>query len=146
MKLTKKQKIYAGIAAFLFLLIITNPSVTAFKTYRGLNTYKGLKRPLNLFVYSIYQEDEFDEDGDFIKDGDKYLAVFGNFWDVSPMMVINTPDSLKKSNAERLSVSEFAQLIKSKYPEYKHIDNRELVDKIIAKYPMYKENVNLSSN
>lgn len=47
--------------------------------------------------------------------------------------------------AKRFSVDQFAQMIKTKYPEYKKIDNRILVEKVIAKYPIYQESVDLTS-
>ena len=37
--------------------------------------------------------------------------------------------------ADRLSVKDFAGRIKAKYPTYSEIEDRELVSKIIAKYP-----------
>lgn len=40
-----------------------------------------------------------------------------------------------------LTVDQFAEKIKSKYPEYKDIDNYDLTEKIIAKYPVYKDMV-----
>ena len=43
-----------------------------------------------------------------------------------------------------LSVDEFAEKIKAKYPQYKDMDNLELTNKIIAKYPSYKDQVNIS--
>ena len=35
-----------------------------------------------------------------------------------------------------LSIDEFAEKIKSKYPEYQDMDNLELATKIIEKYPI----------
>lgn len=43
-----------------------------------------------------------------------------------------------------LSVDEFAEKIKAKYPQYKDMDNLELTNKIIEKYPVYKDQVNIS--
>ena len=40
-----------------------------------------------------------------------------------------------------MDYNEFAQRIKTKYPEYKDMDNKELVTKIINKYPEYKSQV-----
>ena len=37
--------------------------------------------------------------------------------------------------------SEFAQKIKSKYPQYAELDDNELVDKILSKYPQYSEQI-----
>ena len=36
-----------------------------------------------------------------------------------------------------MNYNEFAERIKTKYPQYKDIDNKELAQKIIAKYPQY---------
>jgi hypothetical protein len=44
---------------------------------------------------------------------------------------------------DKLTIDQFAQKIKDKYPEYKDIDNNELTQKVIAKYPEYKEHVDL---
>ncbi len=40
-----------------------------------------------------------------------------------------------------LSIDEFAETVKSKYPEYKDIDNATLAAKVIEKYPEYKDKV-----
>jgi translation elongation factor EF-1beta len=42
---------------------------------------------------------------------------------------------------DKLTREQFAEKIKSKYPEYKDVDNNELVDRIIKKYPDYKDQV-----
>ena len=42
---------------------------------------------------------------------------------------------------EKYTVDEFAEKIKGKYPEYKDVDNAELVDKIVAKYPEYEGSI-----
>jgi len=36
---------------------------------------------------------------------------------------------------------EFALKVKTKYPEYKDIDDNVLVDKMVAKYPEYREQI-----
>jgi serine/threonine protein kinase len=46
-----------------------------------------------------------------------------------------------KSNQESkrlLSVEEFAKLVKTKYPEYKDVDNNKLVKAVLNKYPAYR--------
>lgn len=48
---------------------------------------------------------------------------------------------MAETSEQLLSVDEFAAKIKKKYPVYDKIDNRELTDKIIAKYPQYKEHI-----
>lgn len=44
----------------------------------------------------------------------------------------------------KLGVKEFAAKIKAKYPDYASIDDNTLVQKIITKYPEYKEQVDFS--
>lgn len=63
------KKILYIILGMLALLIITNPSVTAFKTYLGRSSYAGLQRPVNLFVCAFYK----DRSGE-------YFGMVGNFW------------------------------------------------------------------
>lgn len=38
-----------------------------------------------------------------------------------------------------MNYNEFAESIKTKYPEYKDMDNRELAEKMIARYPQYND-------
>lgn len=45
--------------------------------------------------------------------------------------------------SEKLSVSEFASKIKAKYPEYANVDDDILAERIVEKYPEYKDKVNL---
>ena len=42
---------------------------------------------------------------------------------------------------QQYSVTEFAARIKEKYPSYADMDDQELVDKIVAKYPQYGEQI-----
>ncbi len=72
MTLTTKQKRWAIATGVTLLLIITNPSISAFKAYIGSNTYRGLERPLNFFICSVYRYG-----------GEKYLGVVGNFMDIT---------------------------------------------------------------
>jgi hypothetical protein len=44
---------------------------------------------------------------------------------------------------KKLSLDDFAQKVKTKYPEYKDIDNATLAKKIIAKYPEYGDKVDM---
>jgi hypothetical protein len=44
---------------------------------------------------------------------------------------------------DKLTIEQFAQKIKAKYPQYKDVNDSVLVDKVIAKYPEYKERVNV---
>ncbi len=41
--------------------------------------------------------------------------------------------------ADHLTVDEFAKRVKEKYPDYAALDNRDLAQKMIAKYPEYKD-------
>jgi len=50
------------------------------------------------------------------------------------------------SVGEFVSVDEFAEKIKAKYPSYAQWDNLTLVKQIIAKYPEYKNQVDLSTS
>ena len=68
MKLTIKQKSLAGIAMLLLILIVTNPSIQAFKEHVGSNTYSGLYRDKNFFVASVYRYHSRE-----------YVGVIGNF-------------------------------------------------------------------
>lgn len=43
-----------------------------------------------------------------------------------------------------MDYNEFSEKIKTKYPEYKDIDNMELAQKMIAKYPKYQEQVSFN--
>lgn len=43
----------------------------------------------------------------------------------------------------KLSISEFAAKVKSKYPEYKDVDDSLLVSKMIEKYPVYANRVDI---
>ena len=45
---------------------------------------------------------------------------------------------------KKLSVGEFAAKIKSKYPEYKDIDDSELTNKMLSKFPVYKDQVDFT--
>ncbi len=68
MKLTKKHYI---LLAILCLLIITNPSITAFKAYEGNHAYpERIRRPVNLFIFSEYTADSH-----------RYIGILGNFID-----------------------------------------------------------------
>lgn len=44
-----------------------------------------------------------------------------------------------------MNYNEFSQKIKTKYPEYKDIDDLELAQKMVAKYPEYKEQVSFDT-
>jgi hypothetical protein len=38
-----------------------------------------------------------------------------------------------------MNYNEFAESIKTKYPQYKDMDNKDLAERMIAKYPQYKD-------
>lgn len=62
---------------------------------------------------------------------------------VKPTQPVQRPQStlfIPKASASeqwKLSVDEFAQKIKDKYPDYKDIDNQVLAEKMVTKYPDY---------
>lgn len=96
MKLSKKNKFSLAIAALLLILIVTNPSASAFRTYRGYSTYDGLRRPVNLFILSEWQDGYR-----------KYIGLFGNFIRVDapvapvvvqPVVVDSTKNDTSKHN------------------------------------------------
>lgn len=45
---------------------------------------------------------------------------------------------------DKLTIEQFAQKVKAKYPQYKDVDDSVLVDKIIAKHPEYKDRVDVT--
>jgi len=55
--------------------------------------------------------------------------------------IINNEQNGQQEPPVKVSVKDFAQKIKAKYPVYKDIDDKILTDKIIAKYPVYKDQV-----
>jgi len=131
-----KRKPLLITAGILLLFIITNPSVSSFKTYRGRSGYNGLSRPINLLVASVY------DDG-----GRRYIGVMENFFKITsePTQTSHLSEIPVSKPERKLSVSEFARLIKTKYPAYKDVDDKILVERIIAKYPVYRDTVNLQS-
>jgi len=99
MKLSKKHYILLGI---LCLLVITNPSITAFKAHQGANSYEGLSRQANFFIFSKYQDNY----------GFEYIGVLGNFFDL-PINSTVTTDSVKvDSNKTALPTADTAVNIK----------------------------------
>lgn len=46
---------------------------------------------------------------------------------------------------QQMSVDDFANSIKQKYPQYQSLDNQTLAQKIIAKYPQYASQVNMQT-
>jgi hypothetical protein len=44
---------------------------------------------------------------------------------------------------EKEPIPQFAKRIKQKYPQYKDVDDTELVNKMIEKYPEYRDRVQL---
>ncbi len=80
--------------AILALLLLTNPSISAFKAYRGSVNYANPKRPLNLFICSVYQDHNL-----------KFLGFLGNF------VPVNAPgykvDSGKVDSTKKDPFAEF---------------------------------------
>ncbi|WP_214072182.1 hypothetical protein [Mucilaginibacter sp. dw_454] len=147
MKLTILNKALIALGGILAIFIITNPSASAFKEYLGRNNYKGLKRQSNYFIFSEYQDSSYT---DHVRHEEKYYGVLGNFMVYhEPFENIGRqgiPQDTTMYGSPKMTISQFAQKIKSRYPEYRAIDNKILVEKILNKYPVYKETVNLSSN
>lgn len=46
---------------------------------------------------------------------------------------------------DKLTIEQFAQKVKAKYPQYKDVTDSDLVDKMVAKYPEYKDKINYTS-
>jgi hypothetical protein len=65
-----KRKHYIVIGV-LSILIVTNPSITAFKAFKGYESYSGLRRPINIFVLSEYKAHRH-----------RYIGILGNFIDI----------------------------------------------------------------
>ncbi len=53
-------------------------------------------------------------------------------------------DLSKLPPQQKLSIEQFANIIKTKYPEYEKIDNSILVSKVLEKYPVYKDRVDMT--
>jgi hypothetical protein len=54
------------------ILLITNPSLKAFKEYKGREEYAGLKRKYDFFICSVYTHGN-----------STYLGIAGNFIDLT---------------------------------------------------------------
>lgn len=69
--MTLKRKIAIAIVFLVFILL--NPSIKQFKDYVGSNSYKGLRRHKNWFIFSIF------------KDGDEeeYVGALSNFFPIA---------------------------------------------------------------
>jgi len=108
-----KKAYYAPIVIVL-LLIITNPTVKDFKDYMGRNTYIGLHRTSNLFIYSNYQVGS-----------DEYVGFLGNFWEHSKPKVWTPPpgdvkviDSASSVDSSRMDTVAALPLPPPKFDEY----------------------------
>ena len=44
---------------------------------------------------------------------------------------------------QKMSLQQFAQTIKDKYPQYASVDDTELAQKVLAKYPQYQSKVDV---
>lgn len=51
------------------------------------------------------------------------------------------PSTPSPTAGGRLSLDQFGQKIKDKYPQYKNVSNTDLANKIIEKYPQYKDQI-----
>ena len=48
---------------------------------------------------------------------------------------------LRHYDKKTYTVDEFAKMVKDKYPDYADVDNNVLVDKMVNKYPQYKDSI-----
>lgn len=106
MKLSRKNKILLGTGIVFLILIITNPSVSAFKTFRGRASYEGLRRPVNLFVYSVYKDHSTE-----------FIGLFGNFFRISPTIYSQTAtnnDPFAKYGGHEMTQSEIDSVRQAK--------------------------------
>lgn len=69
MTFATKNKKWLIAGAVLGLFIITNPSISAFKEYRGTSSYSGLRRSSNFFIFSVYKEHS-----------SRFVGILGNFF------------------------------------------------------------------
>jgi hypothetical protein len=85
-KIAKPNKrAYFIMAACFLILMIGNPSITAFKAYQGASSYGGLKRKYNFFIFSIYEcNSGIDAWGNERDNGSsvggEYFGILGNFF------------------------------------------------------------------
>ena len=70
--LASMKKGYYWLLGVLLLLIITNPSVKAFKDYLGKTSYINMRKENNFFVGSLYSYN-----------GESYFAIAGNFFKIT---------------------------------------------------------------
>ncbi len=84
------KRSYYWLIGILLFLIITNPSIKAFKDYLGNEDYKHLQKKSNFFVCSIFE-----------CEGIRYFAILGNFFEVAEVIrptgdniLIPPPDTL----------------------------------------------------
>src|ERR1700750_3265887 len=79
-----KKGLYV-IGAIILILIITNPSVKAFKDYLGHGNEGGLSRQANFFIFSIYLN---------WGNSAEYFGIAGNFYQIN-----NKPTRATQDNA-----------------------------------------------
>jgi len=64
------SKVILGLVVIVSVILITNPNVKDFKDYLGQNSYYGLQRTSNLFIFSRYKFQD-----------KSYFGAVGNFWE-----------------------------------------------------------------
>ena len=79
----KKKTILFIIGGILVILIVTNPSVSAFKDHLGAPSTLGMERKYNFFVCSIFRYDT------------EYIGVLGNFIEVKAI-----PDTIASAKVD----------------------------------------------
>ena len=62
-----------GIVAILLLFIFTNPSLRDLKEFVGTNSYDGLHKSRNFFLWSCFADDQHNK---------KYIGVLGNLFEL----------------------------------------------------------------
>lgn len=98
---------------------------------------------ISILFFGFSQFGNFLYNRDQVKKPDNYQRSSTELTNVKP----NGYDSaynpakigLLKTDAGKLTMSEFAAQIKTKYPEYKDIDDSLLVKKVLEKYPVYSD-------
>jgi hypothetical protein len=103
----------------------------------------GLVCFLSTYLYNLYLNNQ---DGNL----DKIIVQKEKLADSLKNLLNVKNDPFKKYGGyeiiptKKISINQFAEKIKEKYPEYFKIDDRILVEKVIAKYPVYLASVDIT--
>lgn len=77
-----KRKHYI-ILAIVALLMLTNPSISSFKSYLHQDSYSGIGRDFNGLVFSVYSDHTYEWKGSFRRQEYTqtfYIGILGNFF------------------------------------------------------------------